>query len=315
VGERAASDAPDTAAGPPRGLDRASATLTRAARSPVAVLGAYAFLAVAITFPLATDPAGLLAGGARSDAPNSVWGLWFVERALAAGRLPLATGLLDHPHGGRIAVADPLNALLGLPLVAAFGPVAAYGLLVLGHLTFAGVAAHALGRRLGGSGWIAGVGYLLAPIVLSHVQNGSSETIGAGWLPLAMLAVVDAAERGGFVRSARAGLALAVCAMNSGTPMAAPASRPRACACGRCSSRSPAPPRGGPTPPRAGRPTPGCSGPTSCAPRSPSSPGSAGRGWATISSTTTSTASARSRGASTASRSPGRCAAPASASS
>lgn len=161
-----------------------------------------------MTWPLATDPTRLVAGGARTDAFNALWSLWFVHDGLSRGTIPVATTLLDHPEGGRIVVADPLNCLLGYPLVDGFGHVAAYAILVIVHLAFAGLMAHALGKRLGGNGWIAGVGYMFAPIVLSHVHNGSSETVSAGLLPLAMLATVDAVEKGGTARIAGAGLAL-----------------------------------------------------------------------------------------------------------
>jgi hypothetical protein len=180
----------------------------RAVKRGAGIVAVYLALAVAMTWPLAVHPASLVAGGARTDAFNSLWNLWFVHDGLATGRFPLHTLLLDSPRGGQIMVADPLNTLLGFPLVSAFGEVAAYAILVIGHLTFAGIAAHLLGRRLGGSGWIAGIGYQWAPIVLSHVQNGSSEAVSAGWLPLAALAVVDAVESGGAARIVRAALAL-----------------------------------------------------------------------------------------------------------
>ena len=190
------------------GLERRIASAPLLAR-----IGAYALLAVAITFPLALHPSSKVAGAMRSDAFNALWNLWFVHDGLAAGKLPVFTTLLDFPHGGQIIVADPLNTLLGFPLVSIFGVATAYALLVLGHLTFAGVAADALGRRLGGSGWIAGIGYQCAPIVLSHVHNGSSESISAGWLPLAVLAAVDLAEHGGTRRTVQTGVALFLCAI------------------------------------------------------------------------------------------------------
>ncbi len=168
----------------------------------------YLACAIAITWPLARDPTHWVAGGVHTDAFNSLWNLWFAHEGLARGVWPIHTVLLDPPDGGRIAIADPLNAILGFPLVVAFGEVAAYATLVIAHLWLAGGAAHALGRRLGGNGWVAGVGFQWAPIVLSHVHNGSSETVSAGLLPLAVWAGVDAAERGGVRRIVLAGLAL-----------------------------------------------------------------------------------------------------------
>jgi hypothetical protein len=175
---------------------------------------AYLVGALAITWPLVLSPASKVAGAARSDALNSVWNLWFAHRGLVSGELPLHTTLLDPPDGGRIAIADPLNALLGFPLVSAFGPVAAYAVLVIGHLWLAGFAAHLLGKRLGGSGWVAGVGFQWAPILLSHVHNGSSEAVSAGVIPLALLALVAAVETGGVLRVVVAGAALFLAAFS-----------------------------------------------------------------------------------------------------
>ncbi len=175
---------------------------------------AYAVLALVVTWPLALDPAGSFVGGARSDAQNTLWGFWFVARALGEGSLPLHTTLLDHPGGGRILVADPLNSLLAVPLTCAWGPTVAWAVIAPLHVALAGRAAHALATRLGGNGWVAGVGYACAPIVLSHLQNGSSEAVSAGWLPLAALALLSALEHGGGWRVTRAGLALTACALS-----------------------------------------------------------------------------------------------------
>ncbi|HJN72618.1 MAG TPA: hypothetical protein QGF58_01675 [Myxococcota bacterium] len=174
----------------------------------------YPLVAAWLTWPVVLDPGGVIPGAERSDAWNSIWSLWFVYEELASGRLPLHTDLLQFPIGGRLVVADPLNGLLGFPLVAAFGPVVAYSLLVLGHLVFSGFAAHAFGRKLGGTGYVAGLGYMLAPVVLSHVHNGSSEAIAAGWLPLAGLALLAVVERGGAWRICLAALAMFTCALS-----------------------------------------------------------------------------------------------------
>ncbi len=182
--------------------------IARLVASPIVAVVTYFVSAVGLTWPLAADPANQVAGGLRTDAFNSLWNLWFSHQGLAAGHLPVYTTLLDPPEGGRIVIADPLNALLGFPLVAAWGEVTAYAILVIAHLWLAGLAAHWLGRRLGGHGWVAGFGFQCAPIVLSHIHNGSSETISVGLLPLALLALVNAVERGGAWRSVLSGVAL-----------------------------------------------------------------------------------------------------------
>ncbi len=207
--------APTPGAAPaPAAPTTGASPLARLARHPAFVAVAYLVGAVVLTWPLAADPFHRVAGGARTDAFNSLWNLWFAHEGLARGTIPVHTTLLDPPDGGRIAIADPLNALLGFPLVSTVGEVAAYAVLVVFHLWLAGFAAHALGRRLGGHGWVAGIGFQWAPILLSHVHNGSSEAVSAGVLPLALLACVDALERGGARRIVLAGLALFLVAVS-----------------------------------------------------------------------------------------------------
>jgi len=154
-------------------------------------------------------------GAARSDVWNSLWSYWWLADALERGELPLRTGLLNHPLGGRILVADPVNGLLATALVWRAGPAVAHNLLVMVHLLAAGLAAHALARSLGGRGWVAGVGFAFSPLLLSHAHNGASEAVAACWLPLSGLAVVWALRRGGLLRSLAAGGALFVAAAAS----------------------------------------------------------------------------------------------------
>ncbi len=165
--------------------------------------------AIAI-LPVLRAPGALVVGAARSDVWNSLWSHWWVAHGLADGHWPLATTLLEHPEGGRLLVADPLGALLATPLVLLLGPVAAYNLGAWLHGLAAGLAAHALARRLGGRGWVAGVAFAGSPLMLAHLNNGSSEAFAVMWLPLAGLALVHALQRGGLARSALAGLLLAL---------------------------------------------------------------------------------------------------------
>ncbi len=169
----------------------------------------YASLALLILAPALGAPSARVVGAARSDVWNSLWSHWWIAEGLAHGRWPLTTALLDHPDGGRLLVADPMGALLAAPLVWLAGPVAAYNLWAWVHLAAAGLAAHALARRLGGRGWLAGVAFAGSPLLLAHLNNGSSEAFAVAWLPIAGLAVVAALERGGALRISLAGLALA----------------------------------------------------------------------------------------------------------
>jgi hypothetical protein len=181
----------------------------------------YGGLAVLLTWPLVLSPASVVPGGLRTDVFNSLWGYWFVADGLFEGHFPLRTTLLAWPDGGRLLVADPLNGALAAPLTLWRGPVLAYSVTVLVHLALAGLFADATGRALGGRGWVAGVAFMASPIVLSHLQNGSSEAAAVAWLPLATLAVARLVDphvvgRALAPRIALAGLALAGAALGSG---------------------------------------------------------------------------------------------------
>ncbi len=175
----------------------------------------YGALALGLTWPLARSPFDTVVGGSRTDVYNALWGYWLVARGLAEGRFPVHTTLLDYPSGGRLLVADPLNAVLAAPVTLAGGAVLAYAAMVLLHLTVGGFLADATGRALGGRGWVAGVAYVVSPIVLSHLQNGSSEAAAVAWLPLSTLLTVRACT-GGTKAGVAAGGALALAALGGG---------------------------------------------------------------------------------------------------
>ncbi len=181
----------------------------------------YAITAMVICLPVLFDPAGTVPGAERSDLWNSLWSLWFFQHSVVSGLSPFSTDLLGFPSGGSLAIADPVNALLALALVPVFGLVSSYNVLVVGHLLFAGWMGHRLAEALvpgtssRGAAWIAGLGYQTAPVLISAVHNGTSESIGGGWLPLAMLAALVAMRGGGPMRTGLAAGALALAAIAS----------------------------------------------------------------------------------------------------
>ncbi len=189
------------------------------------LIPAYLGLAVATTWPAAPRLGSAVPGSASTDLWDGLWSIWFVARALSRGELPYATTLLDHPHGGTLAVADPLGALLASPLVLTLGLPVAATLLVLGQLSFSGVAAHRLAeavieRLAPGEGshraaWLGGVAYATAPVLLCGVHNGNSESYAGGWAALAALMCWRLAVSGGWRRALLAGGALALAALGS----------------------------------------------------------------------------------------------------
>ncbi len=179
----------------------------------------YAAVALHLGWPSVMSLGSSVPGAERSDLWNSLWSLWFFQRRVLDFASPLETTLLGFPDGGSLAVADPVNAILGLVLVPIFGLVVAYNLLVLGHLVFSGWAAHRLAEALQPdaprAAWVAGVAYMSAPVLISAVHNGTSEAMAGGWLPLALLAGYRALRAGGPRVVLAAGLALGIALWSS----------------------------------------------------------------------------------------------------
>ncbi|MCP4803714.1 MAG: hypothetical protein GY884_00045 [Proteobacteria bacterium] len=178
----------------------------------------YSLLAAVVTWPAVLHPSALVPGAGRTDLWNSLWSMWFVQESLFAGELPYRTELLGFPSGGVLVPADLLNAVLFLPITATLGPSVAYTAVVFAHLVFAGLAADALARHVFRSeppGWVAGASFLVAPVLLSGVHNGTSEAFGGGWLALAVLLSLRAAEVGGWKRVVGAGLGLGLATVSS----------------------------------------------------------------------------------------------------
>ena len=177
---------------------------------PVAV---YLAIAVFFTWPAVLHPIAAVPGAPRTDLWDSLWSLWYFAERVMAGQVPLRVdGLLNHPHGGALWVADPINAVLALPLLPVLGVPATWTMLILGHMVFAGMMAHRLGEEVSGSGWVTGVCYASAPILLAHVHNGASEVVGTGFLALSALTTWRL-RSGGSVLAA--GLALGLCTVSS----------------------------------------------------------------------------------------------------
>jgi hypothetical protein len=183
---------------------------------------AYLALAWAMVWPAGQ----LVPGGERTDVWHSLWAMWFSQRELSNGRLPWSTDLLNFPDGGTLLLPDPLAAVFSLVGVPVLGVAGAYTALVLLRLAMAGVIAHGFASdwltQTGLSpdaacraGWVAGIGYSTAPVLLAGVQCGTTEAMNAAWPALAAWMCWRAATRGGRANNIGAAGALALTAVAS----------------------------------------------------------------------------------------------------
>lgn len=168
-------------------------------RSHAAPLAVFCALAAFFCAPVLGDPTGLALGHPANDVWNHVWGYWWVADALSHGQLPLRTELLAWPRGGSLWFIDTFGALLTLPIAWLAGPVAAYNSSIFLNFVLCGLGAYALAweaARTRAGATLAGVAFMSCPHLLGQAYNGISETLAAGWLPLALAALLRARRTG-----------------------------------------------------------------------------------------------------------------------
>ena len=137
---------------------------------------------------------GLL-GHPEVDVWNHAWGYWWVADALGSGSLPWRTELMGAPGGGVLWYVDLVGALGQLPLTVVGGPALAFNVAVVGRVALAGLSGHLLAEALserGPHGWVGGVGFATAPMLLCEVHNGISEVVAVHWVGFTLLATAHA---------------------------------------------------------------------------------------------------------------------------
>ena len=172
---------------------------------------ACALVAVLLVWPVLGDPMGRVLGHEDADTFNHLWG--FAHVASGGG---LWTDAVGWPEGGSLWFIDTFNAAWTAPLTWLGGPALAMNVALFANLVFAGVAMFGLARAAGassGGAALAAVAYQAQPQLLAQLHNGITETVNAGWLPLAIWAFLvfrrSPTRRTGLL----AGLALAACGL------------------------------------------------------------------------------------------------------
>ncbi len=184
-------------------------------RTHLAALAAYVPLSLLVTFPAVTRLGSRLTARLDTDACTHVWSFWLArEMLLEQGQFPFReTDMVAFPAGGTLVSCHPLNDLLALPLLALFGSVATYNLIILFNLVLAAWAAFALTRYLLGAdrpAFIAGLIYGFCPFVMSYaVASGGTELVSTGWLPLAILMMIRTLREAGWWNPVLGGLCAA----------------------------------------------------------------------------------------------------------
>jgi hypothetical protein len=172
----------------------------RVAGSAVPVAG-FAALAVGLTWPLALQVGDRFAGNRPLDIWLHVWNLWWVRFALTTLRTtPFETRWIFYPDGVGLYLhtLTPLAGLLAAPITWRWGTIVAYNVTAIAGLALAGLATYALARRWtsrAGAAF-AGIAFAAAPWVLHQLRVGHLNLMNCGWLPLALLLLLRAADTG-----------------------------------------------------------------------------------------------------------------------
>lgn len=165
-------------------------------RRHAASAGAFALLALVVTWPLARNMGRSVAD--PGDPYVNIWILDWVHWALLHQPFSLFDSNTFYPATDSLAFSENLFgiALLLVPLrLLGMGPITAYNVAMLAGFAFSGFAAYLLGWRLTRSyaGALAGgVFYAFGPFRITHIPH--LQHVWGGWLvllPLALLVYLD----------------------------------------------------------------------------------------------------------------------------
>lgn len=175
-------------------------------------------LGLLVVCSVLVHPWGRVLGSGKVDVWNHAWGAWWWWESLSAGQLPWHTDLLGWPVGGTLWFIDPVQALVGAPLVPLVGAAAAWNLSMWLLVSFASWAAHRLARALGAStsaAFVASAAYAGSAWIVCELHNGISEAANIGPLALALALCEEAVQARTRLAWVKTGLALGLVAFSS----------------------------------------------------------------------------------------------------
>jgi hypothetical protein len=188
--------------------------LERLLNRPRIVAGLYLLLAVLMTWPLAADFAGSVAGGA-GDLWQNYWNFWWWKTALLdLGQHPYFSPMIFHPTGAKLIfhTHSPFNMLVALPLTATLGPAAAYNFCILLALWISGLGMYLLVRELTSEArgaFLAGLVFAFFPQTMEQILEHLN-LVAVQFMPLTLFYFVRLNRVGGVGNVGRAGFFFAL---------------------------------------------------------------------------------------------------------
>jgi hypothetical protein len=160
------------------------------ARTHLVVIGLFAAVSLAFTWPVWLRPAATIAGE-PGDNLLFVWNIWQTQSALEAGENPIYTDRVFYPHRQPLVLHTHalLHATLLFPLRHVLGLVGTYNCWMLASLVLAGWGAFLLVRDVTQDTPSAIVGsfiFTFSPFRMAHLA-GHMMLVSAHWLPFYVL--------------------------------------------------------------------------------------------------------------------------------
>ena len=169
-------------------------------RSHLYALCGYAVVAVAFTWPLASQIGTHLTGSPAGDTGVYVWNQWvFQHELLEHGNLPYFTDKIFSLSGRANLSLHNYTAfqdLVALPLMGWLGVVATFNLVYLLMTILTGYAAFLLARHVTGrdmESWLAGLLFAWSPVLVTR-GGGHFSLVAAAPLAIFLLLLLRAAE-------------------------------------------------------------------------------------------------------------------------
>jgi hypothetical protein len=159
------------------------------------VLAAFVFfllLSLLMTYPLTLRLNSAIPGSPPGDNFEYLWKVWWFNNALVEKHVsPFFAPQVFYPDGFYLANAEmtPANALLAIPLTAAFGYTASYNLMILLSFVLAGFGMYLFVRYLTKSfsaGLLSGVIFAFSPYHTAHALK-HLPLVSVQWIPLLFL--------------------------------------------------------------------------------------------------------------------------------
>jgi len=183
-------------------------------------LALFALTSVIMTWPLVAH-LNTAVPGPPGDNLEYVWKMWWFKRALLDfGQSPMFNPDVFYPVGYPLALSETtvVHTVLGIPLTALWGEIAAYNLVSLGSFVLAGLGTYLFLRFVGcgfASAICGGLIYAFCPYRMSHLSAGHLPLLGTGWMPLLLLGIEKVVRAPSWRRGVSVGLCYGMLSLSS----------------------------------------------------------------------------------------------------